>query len=1081
MMKSARLVALVAGLAWGVPAGAAQAAAEEPKAKGVAKNTTGGAAKTTDEIDKSALQALVWRNLGPYRGGRSVAVTGVVGQPRVYYFGGTGGGIWKTTDAGVSFKPVADGQLATGSVGAIAVAEADPNVVYAGMGEAEIRGNFSHGDGVYKSSDAGKTWKNVGLRDSRQIGRIVVHPKNPDLVYVAALGHATGPNKERGVFRSKDGGQTWQNVLFVDEKTGAVELAMDPTNPRVMFAGFWQVIRTPYSLESGGPGSGLYRTTDGGDTWERVKGEGLPSKGVWGKVGVSVCAANPNRVWALIEAEDGGLFRSDDGGKAWKRTSDDNELRQRAWYYTRVFADPKNPDTVYVPNVSFLRSQDGGKTFQKVRTPHGDNHDLWIAPDDPLRQIASDDGGAHVTSDGGATWSRQDNQPTAQFYHVVTDSRFPYHVYGAQQDNSTVGIASRTGGFGIDRTDWYPVGGCESGYVAPKTDDPDIVYAGCYDGQITRYDHRTKQERDVTVFPDNPMGWGAEGMKYRFQWTAPIMTSPHDPEVLYTAGNVLFRSRNGGQSWEAISPDLTRNDPSKLGPSGGPITKDNTSVEYYCTIFAMAESRLEKGLLWTGSDDGLVYVSRDAGKTWTNVTPKDMPEWSMVSQVEPSPVDAGTMYLAANRYKLDDYRPFIYLTTDYGKSWKKITAGIPEGTFVRVVREDPARRGLLYAGTETGVYASWNGGASWQSLQLNLPVVPVTDIAVKDADVLISTQGRGFWSLDDASPLRQISKERLRSESVLYKPAPAYRFFGIDAPRPSAGQNPPNGALFYYALKEAPKDNEEVTIEVLDPAGKGVRKFSSKKPEEEKEGGGLAEFLGVAPPSDQLPAKAGLNRFAWDLRYPEATKFKGMILWGGVTDGPVAVPGTYSARLTVAGKTFTESFEVREDPRIAVSPADLQKQFDFLLKIRDEFTATSDGIKKIRAVRDQLASAAERAKGTAAEKEIAEGADALKKKLTAIEEALYQTKNRASEDPLNYPIRLNNKLAALGGVVASADAAPTDSSYVVYDDLAKKIDAQLALLKTALETDVPAFVKLVKDKDIPAIVIQSEKKPGSTP
>jgi photosystem II stability/assembly factor-like uncharacterized protein len=1035
---------------------------------------TAKAATAADAFDKTALQGLVWRSIGPYRGGRSVAVTGVVKEPRVFYFGGTGGGIWKTTDGGVNWKPMADGQLGTGSVGAIAVAASDSNVVYAGMGEAEIRGNFSHGDGVYKSTDAGKTWKNVGLKDTRQIGRIVVHPSNPDLAYVAALGHATGANKERGVFRTRDGGKTWDKVLFVDDKTGAVELAMDPTNPRVIYASFWQVIRRPWTFESGGPGSALYRTTDGGDTWDKVTGEGLPKKGVWGKVGVSVSAANPNRVFALVEAEDGGLFRSDDGGKSWTRTNESNDLRQRAWYYSRIFADPRNADVVYALNVQFWRSQDGGRTFKTMRTPHGDNHDLWIAPDDPLRMIASDDGGAHVTYDGGVTWSRQDNQPTAQFYHVTTDSRFPYYVYGAQQDNSTVAIASRTSGLGIDRPDWYDVGGCESGYIAVKPDDPNVVYAGCYEGVITRYDHRTRETRDVTVHPDNPMGWGAEGMKYRFQWTAPIMSSPHDPEVVYAAGNVLFRSRSGGQSWEAISPDLTRNDPTKLGPSGGPITKDNTSVEYYCTIFAMAESRLEKGLMWTGSDDGLVHVSRDAGKSWANVTPKDLPEWSMVSQVEPSPHDAGTLYLAVNRYKLDDFRPFVYVTRDYGKTWKRITDGIPEDTFVRVVREDPAKKGLLYAGTETGFYLSFDDGGRWRPLQLNLPVVPITDIAVKDNDVVVATQGRSFWVLDDVAPLRQITREAAAADVHLYTPSPAYRFFSLPFPRPNAGQNPANGAVVYYSLKAAPKEGEEITLEARDGSGRLLRKLSSKPKEQEPNP--MAEFFGGEAPSEQLPAKAGLNRFAWNLRAEEASKFKGMILWGGGTDGPVVVPGAYELKLTVGGKSFTAPLEVRKDPRASVSQADLQKQFDLLLKIRDKLTAAHDAVARIREVRDQVNGVVERAKGTPDEKVLSEAAEGFKKKVTSVEEALYQTKNKAIQDPLNYPIRLNNKLASLAGVVSSADAAPTEQSYAVYEDIAGKIDVQLAALKECLDQDLPAFNQLVREKNVPAVILKEKKK-----
>ena len=1075
MKQSVCRTALLTGLAAALLAGFGQAE-EAKKAETSTKAPAAKVAAPADEFDKAAIGALNWRSIGPYRGGRSVAVAGVSSQPSTYYFGGTGGGVFKTTNGGADWKPVTDGQIATGSVGAIAVAESDPNVVYVGMGEACLRGNLSRGDGVYKSVDAGKTWANVGLKDTQHIGAVVVHPQNPDLVYVAALGHAFGPNKDRGVFRSRDGGKTWEKVHYVDENTGAVDLAMDPSNPRVLFAGMYQIRRSPWGFDSGGPGSGLFKSTDGGDTWKKLEGEGLP-KGVWGKIGVSVSGANPNRVYAIIEAEEGGVFRSNDGGKTWSKANDERKLRQRAWYYTHIFADPKNADTVYVLNVQFFRSQDGGKTFGVMRTPHGDNHDLWIAPNDANRMIASDDGGAHVSVDGGVTWTKQDNQPTAQFYHVIADDRFPYWVYGAQQDNSTVAIASRTSGAGIDRTDWYPVGGCESGYIAPKPGDANIVYAGCYDGQVTRYDHRTKQERDVTVYPENPMGWGAEGMKFRFQWTAPIVISPHDPELVYSAGNVLFQSRNGGQSWEAISPDLTRNDKSKLGPSGGPITKDNTSVEYYATIFAFAESKLEKGLLWAGSDDGLVHVSRDAGKSWTNVTPKDLPEWSMVSQIDPSPHDPGTMYLAVNRYKLDDNRPFAYVTTDYGKTWRKIVSGIPDGAFVRAVRQDPVNKNLLFAGTETGVYASFDNGTKWQPLQLNLPVVPITDLVVKDSDLVVATQGRSFWILDDMAPLRQISKATVAETTHLFKPSPTYRFSGLAFPIPNVGQNPANGALFYYSLKSDVKEGEEIVLEILDASGKLVRKFSSKPDPDKKAGGGfLAEFFGVSGPTDQLPAKAGLNRFSWDLRHPEASTFDGVILWGGGTDGPVAVPGTYQAKLTAGGTTVTEPFEVRKDPRLAATQADLQKQFELQMKIHDKLTATHDGIKRIRSVRDQLTSAMDRAKGTPGEKAVGDAAESLKKKLTAVEEALYQTKNKSSQDPLNYPIRLNNKLAALAGVVGSADTAPTDQSYAVYDDLAAKIDKELATLAEAMDKDVPAFVKLVKDQDVPAIVIRDDKK-----
>jgi photosystem II stability/assembly factor-like uncharacterized protein len=1039
------------------------AAAEPPPSKPAA---------SAQAVDKALLQGLVWRSIGPYRGGRVTAVTGVPSQPDTYYFGGTGGGVWKTTDGGFNWEPITDGQVGTGSVGAVAVAESDPNVVYVGMGESPIRGNVSHGDGVYKSLDAGKSWKHVGLADTMQVARIRIHPRDPNLVYVAALGHTFGHNAERGVFRSKDGGASWQKVLFVDDKTGAIDLAMDPTNPRVLYAGLWQVIRRPWTLESGGPGSSLHKSTDGGDTWTRLTGEGLPSKGVWGKIGVTVSPANPNRVWALIEAEDGGVYRSDDAGRTWRKMNEERRLRQRAWYYTRIYADPRNADAVYVLNTGFYRSLDGGRSFTPIRVPHGDNHDLWIAPDDPARMIESNDGGANVSRNGGGTWTTQANQPTAQFYHVIADDRFPYHVYGAQQDNSTVAIASRTRDAGIAATDWYDVGGCESGYIAPKPGNPDVVFAGCYGGYLSRYDHRTGAVRNVTVWPDNPMGHGAEGMRYRFQWTFPIVISPHDPNVLYAAGNVLFQSTDEGQSWQAISPDLTRNDPGKLGPSGGPITKDNTSVEYYCTIFAFAESKLEKGLLWAGSDDGLVHVSRDGGKSWSNVTPKQMAEWSMVSQVEPSPHDAGTLYLAVNRYKLDDYKPYAYVTKDYGKTWRSIVNGIPDGAFVRVVREDPARKGLLYAGTETGVYVSFDDGANWQPLQLNLPVVPITDLVLKDHDLVASTQGRSFWILDDVTPLHQIDREVQSAEAHLFEPRAAYRFQsspGFLAPQ-HVGKNPPNGAIVYYHLRQAPGEKEELSLEFLDASGKLVKKITNLQ-EEEEPPSFLAE-LGITPPPTRLTPKAGLNRFAWNLRHQDASKFKGMILWAGNVNGPLVSPGRYQVRLAVGGKSQTRSFEVKKDPRLAATQADLDRQLALLLKIRDKLTETHDAISRIREVREQVKAVAERARTAGEGKAVQDAAAALTRKLTAVEEALYQTQNQSNQDPLNFPIRLNNKLASLAGAVASADAAPTRQSEEVYADLSGRIDAELARLRETLASDVPAFNALVKEHAVPAIVVK---------
>ncbi|MBP6823675.1 MAG: glycosyl hydrolase, partial [Acidobacteria bacterium] len=1036
----------------------------------------GGRDADAQQNSANPLSGLRWRNIGPYRGGRSIAVTGVASQPNTFYFGGVGGGVFKTTDGGENWIPVSDGQpFGTGTVGAIAVSESDPNTVYVGMGEACIRGNFSHGDGVYKSTDAGKTWKRVGLEDSRIVSRIRIHPKNPDLVFVAALGHAAGTNEERGVFRSKDGGKTWERKLFKSNKAGAVDLSMDPSNPNVLFAAIWEAKRTPYSLESGGPDSGLWKSTDGGDTWTDIsRNPGLP-KGTLGRIGVTVSPADSDRIYAIVEANDGGVFRSNDAGATWSKVNEGRNLRQRAWYYTHIFADPKNADTMYVLNTGLYKSIDGGRTYTALNPPHGDNHDLWIAPDDPNRMINSNDGGANVSFNGGVSWSAQD-QATAQFYRVALDNDFPYHVYGAQQDNSTVRIVSRTTDFGITEKDWDVTAGSESGWVQPSPKDSMVVFGGNYGGLLERLDHRTGQSRDVNVWPDNPMGWGAEGMKYRFQWNFPILFSPNDPNVLYTGGSHVFKTLNEGQTWTAISGDLTRNDKSKQGSSGGPITQDNTSVEYYCTIFTMAESPVTKGVMWTGSDDGLVHVTRDshaAKPSWENVTKNapGLPEWAQINSIEASPHDAATAYFAATLYKADDFHPYLYKTSDYGKTWKKITNGIPDNAFTRVIREDPNRRGLLYAGTETGIYVSFNDGENWQSLQLNLPIVPITDIAIhkRDKDLVVATQGRAFWIIDDLTILHQLKdlgNATVASADVhLFKPEESYRMPGGGGRIPAGaalGENPPSGVSVWFSLKDKPKG--DVQIEILDAAGKSVRKFSSKAPETPEGGEGGRRFRGGPA---RVPAEKGLNRFAWDLRYPDATTFPGMILWAGNTSGPRAVPGNYQVKLTVDGKTLTETFELRKDPRVTTTQEEFQKQFDLLVKLRDKFSETSEAITSIRDVRKQVNDYAARVKDQPTGKAIVDAAKDLSAKLTAIEEQLYQTKNQSSQDPLNYPIRLNNKLAALAGSVAGPDAAPTDQAYQVFDDLNARTNAQLEKLKQAMATDVPAFNKLVRDQNVP--------------
>lgn len=1022
------------------------------------------------QVDFSALKTLKYRNIGPFRGGRAVAVAGVASQPSTYYFGATGGGIWKTTDSGATWMPVSDGQLKSGSVGALAVSESDPNVIYAGMGEACVRGNAANGDGMYKSVDSGKTWKHVGLADSYHIGRIVIHPRNPDIVYVAALGHLFGPNEERGVYRSSDGGKSWRKVLYRDADTGAVDLAMDPSNPNLIYATFWQIRRKPWTFESGGKGSGLFQSTDGGDNWTEItRNDGLP-KGVIGRIGVTISPANPERVWVIVEADEGGVYRSDDGGKKWQKTNSDNSLRQRAWYYSHIFADPKSGETVYVLNTSMWKSVDGGRKFSMVRAPHGDRHALWIAPNDPDRMIESDDGGATISTNGGRTWSSEDNQPTAQFYRVALDSDYPYHVYGAQQDNSTVRIASRSDGRGIGERDWYDVGGGESGWIAPDPRNSQIVYAGSYDGLLTRYDHSTEQLRNITVWPDNPMGYGAEGMKYRFQWDFPLLFSQHEPNKLWAGGNMLFETTDDGQSWKAISGDLTRNDRSKQGPAGGEITKDNSGVEYYDTLFAIAESPLQKGMIWAGSDDGLIHLTRDGGGHWTNVTPKEMPEWIQINSIEASPHDAETAYVAATMYKWDDFRPYLFATHDGGKTWTAINHGIADHSFTRVVREDPNHQGLLVAGTETGMYISFNGGADWQDFQLNLPLVPITDLAFhkREQELVVATQGRSFWILDDVPLLYQLSPGALKEPAHLYQPKDAVRGarggFEIPSNRP-VGQNPPGGVVVYYSLAEKPKEKEEITLEILDAEGKLVKKYSNVEKKEEGPADPEEEAFGPPRGSDRLPAAAGLNRFVWNLRYTDATKFPGLIMWAGNVNGPTAAPGKYTARLTAGGQSQTQAFTVRPDPRLKARPQDYAAQLALALQLRDKLSAVNQAVINIREARKQLARYEKVG-------QVKDAATALDKKLTEVEEALYQTKLKAGEDALNFPIKLNNKLAALKGAVEESDTAPTRQEQQVFEGIATQSNAELEKLKKLLEGDLPAFNKQVRDADIPAIEVK---------
>ena len=1019
-------------------------------------------------VDPKLYEGMKWRLIGPFRGGRALTAVGVVSQPNTYYFGAVSGGVWKTTDGGITWEPVFDKQDIS-SIGSVAVADSDPNVIYVGTGEACIRGNISYGNGVYKSLDAGKTWTNIGLKDSRHIGAVIVHPANPDIAFVAALGHVYGPNEERGIFRTRDGGKTWEKVLYINDRTGGIDVVFDPQNPHVLFAAMWEGYRTPWSLNSGGEKSGLYRSIDGGTTWKRLEGNGLPDSPL-GRIGVSVAGGDSNIVYALIEAKKGGLYRSEDGGDHWSLVNDDHRFRQRAWYFTHVWADTKNPNVVYVANTGLFRSIDGGKTFERLNAPHGDHHGLWIDPNNPSRMINANDGGATISIDGGKTWSTQMNQPTAQFYHVVANNDFPYRILGAQQDNSTVGILTRSDRGFIDRPDWDAVGGGESGYIAVDPRDPNIVYAGSYFGHSTRFDRRTGQAQDVMQWPDDPDGHNASGLKYRYTWTMPIVFSPHDPKIIYNAAQYVFRSTDEGHSWQTISPDLTRNDKSKQQDSGGPITKDQASIEFYDLIFTVAESPKEKGVIWAGTDDGLIQVTRDDGKNWANVTPKAIPEWSMVSLIEASWHDAGTAYAAVDARKLDNFKPYIFKTTDYGKSWTQITNGIPEGAFVHAVREDPLRKGLLFAGTELGIYISFDDGAHWQSLQLNLPNTPVHDMAIHNNDLAIATHGRAFWILDDIAPLRQADFSSAASEAHLFQPSTGIRTrMGHTKRRRNAiGENPPDGAILYYYLKEEPKD--PIKLEILDSAGKAIRTYTSeekKKPEGDEEG----EFE-KDEAEDHIPAKAGLNLFAWDLRYDDPVKIPKAVYDEGEPTAPLVMPGKYQVRLTAGGKSETRTIEVAMDPRVKTGMADLQKQFDLMLKLRDREDEMNKAILAIRDLRGQLLAIEKRIGGDSANKSLVEQSAALRKKTSEIEHELINPEAMASEDELHYPTKLNSKLGSLNQAVDSADMPPTEGEVQVFAELEKQLDAQLARWREVTTKDVPALNTALRNANVSAITLK---------
>ena len=988
------------------------------------------------------LEGLEYRLIGPFRGGRSAAVTGVSGQPDLFYMGSTGGGIWRTTNGGKTWENISDGYFG-GSIGAVEVSKSDPNVIYVGGGEKTLRGNVSSGYGVWKSEDAGQTWAQSGLEKSRHIPRIRVHPTNSDIVFAAVLGDIYKPTQERGVYKSTDGGKTWSKKLFSNADAGAVDLIFDPNNARVLYASTWNARRTPYSLSSGGAGSALWKSTDNGETWTEISTNKGFAEGTLGIMGITVSPVNSNRVWAMVEnKEQGGLYRSEDGGATWKKINSERKLRQRAWYYTRLYADTKDVNTVYVLNVRYHKSTDGGSSFQTYNAPHGDHHDLWIAPENPNRMIIGDDGGAQVTYDGGRSWSTYLNQPTSQFYRVTTDNSFPYRIYVAQQDNSTIRIPHRTNGFSISEDDWESTAGGESAHIAVDPEDNEIVYGGSYDGFLTRVNHRNNTIRSVSVWPDNPMGHGAEDFKYRFQWNFPIIFSKHNPDRLYTFSNHVHMSENEGQSWELLSGDLTRNDPERLKSSGGPITQDNTSVEYYCTIFAAAESPLKEGLLWVGSDDGLIHITQDGGSSWSNVTPKGMPEWMMINSVEPSAFDEGTCYVAGTRYKSGDFTPYLYKTTDYGKSWKLITKGIPTEHFTRVLREDPKQKGLLYAGTETGMYISFNDGQNWKPFQLNLPIVPITDMVIKDNNLVVATQGRSLWIIDDLSVIHQLGTNSAfaKAETTLLKPKPAYRMSGGGRSGSlTTGTNHPSGVVTYFNLKDYDAKKDTVSLTFFNTKNDTLKSYSTGSKE------------------DKLTVEKGLNTFAWNTRTNGAERLKGMILWWASLDGPKAVPGNYKVSLNVNGKEQSQNFEILADPRAEASIADMQAQHDFISDINETIDRAHKSIKKIRKVNAQLKAFTSQYKDDERTKTLRDKAKEMQEKLGAIEKELYQTKNRSGQDPLNFPIKLTNKLGHLNSLVGIGDFGPTAQDIAVKNELKAAIEKQLQEFDTVINQEVTNF------------------------
>jgi len=1011
------------------------------------------------QYDSVDLQALEYRLIGPFRGGRCTAVAGIPTKPLTFFMGTTGGGVWKTEDGGGSWQNISDGFFDVGSIGSIEVSLSDPNVIYVGTGSAPPRGNVSAGKGIYKSTDGGKTWKKMGLEETGQLGKIQIHPTNPDLLYVAALGNIFGPNSERGVFRSDDGGESWERTLYINDSTGVIDLVLDPTNPRILYAGAWQVERKPWTLIDGGDGSGLFKSTDGGDTWKRLD-KGLPT-GVVGRVGVAVSPVNSQRVWTIMEHVDedkGGIYLSEDGGNNWKRINRKREYRQRAWYYSRLFADPQQEHTVYVLNTGFYKSLNDGANFERIPVPHGDNHNLWINPNDSKVMIQSNDGGANVSFNGGKTWSTQYNQPTAEMYRVTVDNQFPYRVYGAQQDNSTISVPSQGLADFDPIQDWYAVGGGESGHIAVHPDNPDLVYAGNYIGIMTKLNRAQGHVRSVEVYPELNDGVEGRDLKYRFQWNAPIQFSPHNPDVLYYTSNYVHKSTDGGQSWDVISPDLTQNIDAYLDIPGGPIQHDNTGVELYCTIFAFEESPLEEGVLWTGSDDGLIHISLDGGENWDDVTPKNMPSEGTVNTIDPSAHQAGKAYASVYKYRDNDFMPYVYLTEDYGKSWKLLTNGengIPNDHFVRVVREDPDREGLLYAGTEFGMYISFNNGANWQPFQMNLPITPITDLKVHQQDLVVATQGRSFWILDDLTPLHQIISETAQAEIHLFEPNTAYRtqirgYRGENVP-----VSKPKGAVIYYSLNT---DVDSLSLSVLDSEGQEIRSFSSTEED------------------NKLATEAGLQKFVWDMKYSEPDLIDGAVMSLSYTGGPMAAPGTYQVKLVANGEEVAQSLELKADPRWESTTEDLKAQFELAVAVRDTLTAVHDLIRTLRSARTQITEIAERSEMAEYQIKLSSESKELSEKLSALEDKLIQTRSESSQDPINYPVKLDNQYSYLYTVVHSQDAYPIQSSYERFEDLNAKLAQYRQQFDELLQIDIQAFEETIENAGIPRLILDTSSR-----